>query len=123
MEALNEISSLVKEYISPEIIWLVPCLYALGSIIKKSARIDDTLIPTILCVVGIFLSALVRFASCEPQGWVHWVILAAVSLGQGYVIAAAAICLNQLIKQHIRAGELQAGFDGKEDKTNEQTRN
>ena len=123
MEALNEISSLVKEYISPEIIWLVPCLYALGSIVKKSNRIDDTLIPTILCVVGIFLSALVSFASCEPQGWVQWVILAAVSLGQGYVIAAAAICLNQLIKQHIRAGELQAGFDGKEDNTNEQTRN
>lgn len=123
MEALNEISSLVKEYISPEIIWLVPCLYALGSIVKKSKRIDDTLIPTILCVVGIFLSALVSFASCEPQSWVQWVILAAVSLGQGYVIAAAAICLNQLIKQHIRAGELQAGFDGKEDKTNEQTRN
>lgn len=123
MEALNEISSLVKEYISPEIIWLVPCLYALGSIVKKSKRIDDTLIPTILCVVGIFLSALVSFASCEPQGWVQWVILAAVSLGQGYVIAAAAICLNQLIKQHIRSGKLQAGFDGKEDKTNEQTRN
>ena len=123
MEALNEISSLVKEYISPEIIWLVPCLYALGSIVKKSKRIDDTLIPTILCVVGIFLSALVSFASCEPQGWVQWVILAAVSLGQGYVIAAEAICLKKLIKQHIRAGELQAGFDGKEDNTNEQTRN
>mgnify|MGYP000258359805 CR=1 FL=1 len=26
MEALSEISSLVKEYISPEVIWLVPCL-------------------------------------------------------------------------------------------------
>lgn len=48
MEALNEISMLVKEYISPETLWLVPCLYALGIIIKKSIRIDDTLIPTIL---------------------------------------------------------------------------
>lgn len=123
MEALSEISSLVKEYISPEVIWLVPCLYALGSIVKKSKRIDDTLIPTILCVVGIFLSALVSFASREPQGWIQWVILAAVSLGQGYVIATAAICLNQLIKQHIRAGELKFGFDGKEDNTDEQTRN
>lgn len=122
MEALSEISNLVKEYISPEVIWLVPCLYALGSIVKKSKRIDDTLIPTILCVVGIFLSALVSFASREPQGWIQWVILAAVSLGQGYVIAAAAICLNQLLKQHSRAGALKKGFDGqiKEEKTNEQ---
>ena len=45
MNELGEISALVKEYISPETVWLVPCLYALGSIIKRSIRIDDTLIP------------------------------------------------------------------------------
>ena len=45
----------------------------------------------------------------------QWVILAAVSVGQGYVLAAAAICLNQLIKQHGRAGALKKGFDGKEE--------
>ena len=122
MNELSEISVLVKEYISPETVWLVPCLYALGSIIKRSIRIDDTLIPGVLCVVGIFLSALVSVASCEPTNWIQWVILVAVSIGQGYVLAAAAICLNQLIKQHGRAGELKKGFDGqiKEEKTNEQ---
>ena len=103
---------LVKEYISPETLWLVPCLYALGIIIKKSIRIDDTLIPTILCVVGIFLSALISVGTAEPQNWMQWIILGAVSLGQGYVIAAAAICLNQLVKQHVKAGELKKGFDG-----------
>ena len=46
MNELSEISALVKEYISPETVWLVPCLYALGSIIKRSIRIDDTLIPS-----------------------------------------------------------------------------
>lgn len=123
MNELSEISALVKEYISPETVWLVPCLYALGSIIKRSIRIDDTLIPGVLCVVGIFLSALVSVASCEPTNWIQWVILVAVSIGQGYVLAAAAICLNQLIKQHSRAGALKKGFDGKEDNTDEQTRN
>lgn len=54
VESISQISSLVKEYIMPETVWLVPCLYALGSIIKRSIRIDDTLIPTVLCVVGIF---------------------------------------------------------------------
>ena len=112
---LSEISALVKEYISRETVWLVPCLYALGSIIKRSIRIDDTLIPGVLCVVGIFLSALVSVASCEPTNWIQWVILVAVSIGQGYVLAAAAICLNQLIKQHGRAGALKKGFDGKEE--------
>lgn len=115
MEALTEISSLVREYISPESIWLVPCLYAVGCMIKKSIRIDDTLIPTVLCLVGVFLSALVSFASCEPTNWMQWVILIAVSIGQGYVIAAAAICLNQLVKQHSKAGMLKKGFDGSTD--------
>ena len=113
--AISFLLWLVKEYISPETVWLVPCLYALGSIIKRSIRIDDTLIPGVLCVVGIFLSALVSVASCEPTNWIQWVILVAVSIGQGYVLAAAAICLNQLIKQHGRAGALKKGFDGKEE--------
>lgn len=112
LESISQISSLVKEYIMPETVWLVPCLYALGSIIKRSIRIDDTLIPTVLCVVGIFLSALVSVASCEPTNWIQWVILVAVSIGQGYVLAAAAVCLNQLIKQHSIAGRLKKGFEG-----------
>ena len=72
--------------------------------------------------MGVLLSALVSVAACEPVGWMQWVILAAVSIGQGYVLAAAAICLNQLLKQHSRAGALKKGFDGqiKEEKTNEQ---
>ena len=68
-----------------------------------------------VCAVGVLLSALVSVAACEPVGWMQWVILAAVSIGQGYVLAAAAICLNQLIKQHGRAGALKKGFDGKEE--------
>ena len=112
MEAISQISYLVKEYITPETVWLVPFLYALGSIIKKSVRIDDTLIPTVLCVVGVFLSALVSAASCEPTNWMGWVILSAVSLGQGYMVAAAAVCLNQLVKQHSIAGGLKKGFEG-----------
>lgn len=84
----------------------------IGHDYKKSIRIDDTLIPTILCVVGIFLSALISVGTAEPQNWMQWIILGAVSLGQGYVIAAAAICLNQLVKQHVKAGELKRGFDG-----------
>lgn len=81
MEAISQISSLVKEYITPETVWLVPFLDALGSIIKKSVRIDDTLIPTVLCVVGVFLSALVSVAACEPTNWIQWIILVSVSVG------------------------------------------
>ena len=84
------------------------------TVFQALGHVDDTLIPTVLCVVGIFLSALVSVASCEPTNWIQWVILVAVSIGQGYVLAAAAVCLNQLIKQHGIAGRLKKGFDGQE---------
>ena len=103
MNELSEISALVKEYISPETVWLVPCLYALGSIIKRSIRIDDTLIPGILCLVGVLLSALVSVAACEPVGWMQWVILAAVSIGQG-VCAGGCCHLPQSAYQAARQG-------------------
>lgn len=41
-------------------------------------------------------------------------ILSAVSLGQGYMVAAAAVCLNQLVKQHTLAVGLKKGFEGEE---------
>ena len=37
------------------------------------------------------------------------------ALVKEYISPAAAICLNQLIKQHGRAGALKKGFDGKEE--------
>lgn len=114
MESISQISSLVKEYIMPETVWLVPCLYALGSIIKRSIRIDDTLIPTVLCVVGIFLSALVSVASCEPTNWMQWVILVAVSIGQGYVLGSGSSLPQSAYQTHSIAGRLKKGFDGQE---------
>lgn len=104
---MDEIYLLIKEYLQPELIWFVPCLYILGCCIKKSIRIDDTLIPDILVVVGIVLSALAGLSRNNPVSWVEWVILISVSIGQGGVLASLAVCCNQIIKQHLKANNMK----------------
>ena len=116
MNELSEISALVKEYISPETVWLVPCLYALGSIIKRSIRHrrhPDTghPVPGGGAAVGAGECGCLRAgrldAVGDSGGGEH---RTGVCAGGG-----CAICLNQLIKQHGRAGALKKGFDGKEE--------
>lgn len=104
---MDEIYLLIKEYLQPELIWFVPCLYILGCCIKKSIRIDDTLIPDILVVVGIVLSALAGLSRNNPVSWVEWTVLISVSIGQGGVLAALAVCGNQILRQHIKANNLK----------------
>ena len=102
---MNDIYILIKEYLQPELVWFVPCLYILGRCIKKSIRIDNTLIPNILVLVGIALSALTGLSNNSPVSWMEWVILISVSIGQGGVLAALAVCGNQMLKQHFKAKE------------------
>lgn len=108
---MEEIYILIKEYLQPELIWFVPCLYVLGHCIKKSIRIDNTLIPNILVLFGIALSGLVGFSRNHPVSWVEWAILVSVSIGQGAVLASLAVCCNQIIKQHFKARSLNCRED------------
>lgn len=102
-DIFQEITLLIKEYISPELVWFIPFLYLSGNVIKKSKRIDDTLIPNILIVLGIFLSALVSITNNKPNGWMQWVVLSAISIGQGGFLAAMPVLLNQIIKQKLKS--------------------
>jgi hypothetical protein len=118
VNCLNEIYLLVKEYLQPELVWFVPFLYILGRCIKKSVRIDDTLIPDVLVVVGIALSGLVGLSKNSPVTWMEWVILVSVSIGQGGVLASLAVLCNQIIKQHVKANNLK-GLSSEEESKDE----
>ena len=102
VDELSEISALVKEYISPETVWLVPCLYALGSIIKRSIRIDDTLIPGILCLVGVLLFS-VLLGWLPSQGMYEYGVFTGVGdVLRHLALPAGGVCvsgLGELVKQ------------------------
>lgn len=108
---INETVDILKEYISMENIFFVPFLIIFGNFLKKSKRIDDTLIPSILGVLGILLCSLVSFSQNQPYTWVQWVLLITVSVGQGVCVAGCAVYINQWLKQNHKFKEMSS-FDG-----------
>lgn len=83
-----------NDYVQPELLVLIPVLYALGSIIKNTEKIKDNYIPALLAVFGIVLSCLYVMAT---DGITATSIFTAIV--QGVLVAAAAVYANQLIKQ------------------------
>lgn len=87
-----------QEFIKPELLILIPVLYAIGAGIKKS-KVNDALIPFILGILGVLLSALYLF-SVEDFGEIRAVATAVfTAITQGVLLAAASVYANQVVKQ------------------------
>ena len=88
-----------QEYIKAELMILIPVLYILGEFIKKTDKIDNRYIPTLLGISGIFLSLLYVFAT---EGITALGAFTAIT--QGILVAGAAVYAYEL-KDHIGAKE------------------
>ena len=93
-----EFFDIFKEFIKPELIILVPVLYAIGAGIKKSA-IADKYIPLILGIVSILLCSLYVFATTDITGTKQIAMAAFTAITQGVLCAAASVYFNQMYKQ------------------------
>jgi hypothetical protein len=93
-----EYVELVKEYISPELLILVPVMYFIGLGIKKS-KLKDNLIPLLLGVVSILLTGLYLFATMDYNSVKEVMLVIFSTLTQGVIIAALSVYFNQLYKQ------------------------
>lgn len=87
-----------NEFIKPELLILIPVLYLIGAGIKKS-KIRDNLIPLILGVCGVLLSALYLFATTPVSGSMAVATLIFTALTQGILCAGASVYFNQIGKQ------------------------
>lgn len=87
-----------QEYIKPELLILIPVLYLIGMALKKS-QIADKLIPWILGVVGVLLSAVYLFATEPIQGAQAIATALFTAFTQGILAAGASVYVNQLVKQ------------------------
>lgn len=91
----------IKEYISPELVYMIPILIVIGSGLKKSARVSDTLIPLILSCLGIPIALVVSLASkYEPMSTYQIVVWLLMGIGQGIFLGAASVGVHQFFKQH-----------------------
>lgn len=85
----------LQDYIKPELLVLIPVLYILGLMLKKTEKINDKYIPAMIGIIGIVLSAIYVAA---VSGICLMSVFTAVT--QGILVAGAAVYVNQLVKQN-----------------------
>lgn len=83
-----------KDFISPELLVLVPVLYIIGMGVKKTTLIPDKFIPIILGACGIVLSCLWVLGTNGVS-----IVGIFTAITQGILVAGASVYINQLIKQ------------------------
>jgi hypothetical protein len=89
---------MLKEFIKPELLVLIPVLYLLGVALKKS-QIQDKQIPSYLGFTSIVLCFLFILATSTIDGWQEAFMSVFSALTQGILCAGASVYVNQLIKQ------------------------
>lgn len=90
-----------KEYLSPELVFMIPILVVIGKGLKKSTRISDSLIPTILSIIGIPIALITSLASrIDPMNRIQIIVWILMSIGQGVFLGATAVGVHQFFKQH-----------------------
>lgn len=87
---------LLKEFIKPELVVLIPVLYLIGVMIKNTLLIKDKYIPLILGLSGIVLSVIWLLAT-EGTDNIFMAVFTAIT--QGILCAGASVYVNQVIKQ------------------------
>lgn len=94
-----ELFEVVKEFIKPELIILIPVLYIIGIGFKKTTLIQDKLIPVALGLTSIILTALYILATTQMSGYKEVIMAVFTALTQGVLIAGASVYANQIYKQ------------------------
>ena len=88
----------IIDFIKPELHILIPILYIIGIGIKKS-KLSDTLIPLILGITSIVLSAAWTITTSEISSLKDVAYAFFVSVTQGILSAGTSVYLNQLYVQ------------------------
>ena len=89
---------LLKEFIRPELLSLVPVLYLFGVALKRS-QVEDKHIPWLLGVASVILSFLFIAATSDVSGWKEALMAVFSGVTQGVLCAGASVYVNQLVKQ------------------------
>ncbi len=88
----------IISYIEPELFIIVPVLYILGLMIKKSS-INDKWIPIILGAMGIILATVYKLAAHIPCGFSEVLQIIFAGITQGILCASGSVYANNIVKQ------------------------
>lgn len=92
---------IIKGFIKPELLIIVPVLYTLGMVIKKSKVITDDRIPLIIGMVGIILATIYDVSTSHLTDLRSLLMCIFVGITQGILCAGLTVYGNQLfVVQH-----------------------
>jgi 1,4-dihydroxy-2-naphthoate octaprenyltransferase len=109
-----------QDFIEPELFILVPVLYVLGMMIKKSS-FNDRWIPLILGGMGIILSAVYMISAHFPLKFAELLGIIYASVTQGILCASGSVYADNVIKQFKKGSgkeDINEGVD-KDDREND----
>ena len=89
---------ILKEFVKPELLILIPVLYLIGAGLKNSI-FKDNLIPIVLGITGIVLSMIYVFATSTIAVKQDILMAIFISLTQGILVAGCSVYFNQIYKQ------------------------
>lgn len=89
----------LQTYIQPELLILIPVLYAMGMGLKKWQGIGDKWIPLTLGGAGVVLAALYLVTTPPIGTATEWASLVFAAVTQGVLCAAASVYVNQVVVQ------------------------
>ena len=97
---------------------LIAVLLIFGYIMKRTAKIKDTSIPWMLCLIGVFLALLITVATADFSNW--QVAVGEITDGalQGVLVTGAAVLASQLIIQKRKANEAKADLSESKEEEN-----
>lgn len=94
---------ILKEFVKPELLILIPVLYLVGSGLKVS-KFKDNFIPISLGILGIILSCIYVFATSTIAAKQDILMAIFISITQGILVSGCSVYFNQIYKQ-IKKGE------------------
>ena len=87
-----------QDYIKSELLILIPVLYFVGIGLKKS-KVADRLIPSIIGLVSVILSAAWVISTGDVNGIKEIAFALFTAVTQGVLVAGATVYVNQLYVQ------------------------
>lgn len=94
-----EMFEILKQFIFPELLVLVPALYVLGYAFKCAQPVPDKYIPALLGAIGVVVAAVYMLSITSTVGVQAIANMIFAAIVQGLLCAGGAVFANQLIKQ------------------------
>ena len=91
----------LKEFVKPELLILIPVLYLVGMALKRSTFVDKY-IPIVLGISGILLATIYVFATTATVVAQDILMAIFVSITQGILVAGCSVYVNQIYRQSKR---------------------